>query len=273
MGKNATNVRVALTGSIWFNPSLAAVIPSNLTDDPTALGYIDLGYTTEDGVTFTLSKETEDLMGWQTADVLRKLVTSEPKAAAFTLRQLDQDTWLATNGGTITEITSGLYRWEPTEGQIVEGILLVDFRDGTKDYRFGFRRASQSGEVEFSMVRSDAVNLPNEWTALVPQSGKAFFMDTNDPAFAPSAAAADPIITSISPAGQAIGEHVYIQGGNFTGLTGITVDTKAVASPVVVTDQLIDAVIPAAVTTAAPVNVVVTTASGSVTAQYTVSAT
>lgn len=183
MAKDATKVRVALTGSIWFNPSLSAIIPTSLTADPTLNGFADLGFTTADGVQFTLGKEVQAIDGWQTTDILRQIVTSEPKSCSFTLRQLAREEWLATMGGTITT-TAGVHRWEPDTSQIVEGILLVDFEDGDNNYRFGFRRAQQTGEVQFSLVRSDAVNLPNTWTALQPATGKAMFMDTDDPAFA-----------------------------------------------------------------------------------------
>ena len=188
MAKNATQVRVALTGSVWFSTNLAATIPGDLAATPA--DFVDLGYTTEDGVTFTLSRETEDITGWQTADILRKLVTSEPKSAKFTLHQVNRDTWLAAAGGTITQTRAvngaipAVYRWEPTAGQVVEGILLVDFVDGVNNYRFGFRRASQTGEIEFALVRGDSMQLPLEWTALSPTSGTSFFMDTDDVSFA-----------------------------------------------------------------------------------------
>lgn len=274
MAKNASRVRVALTGSVWYNPDLNATIPSDLTTDPTSLGYADLGYTTADGVTFTLSREIEGIDGWQTSEILRQLVTAEPKQAEFVLRQLGRDEWLATNGGTITEQGTGIYRWEPTTGQIPEGILLIDFDDLGKEYRFGFRRAQQTAEVQFSLVRNDAVNLPNTWTAVQPFNAddKAFFMDTNDPAFAPTSAATTPRLDTITPADQAIGESIYLQGVRFTGMTGVTVDGTAVVSPTLVNDGLIEAIIPAGVTTGSPVPVVVTTASGTGTQTYTVSA-
>lgn len=276
MAKDSNKVRVPLTGSVWYSSNLAATIPDDLTTDPTINGFVDLGYTTADGVTFNLGREIEGIDAWQTSEVLRQLVTSEPKSASFTLRQLGRDEWLATNGGSITTLGSGVYRWEPAAGAIPEGILLVDFVDGTKNYRFGFRRAQQTAEVEFNLVRNDALNLPNTWTAIQPTDPavKSFFMDTDDTAFAASAALSDdPVIESITPAGQAIGEHVYIEGVRFTGLTGITIDSEAVVSPVLVNDGLIDATIPAAVTTGVGVDVVVTTDKGSVTAVYVVSAT
>ena len=185
--KEATRVRVALTGSIWFSPDLDIEIPANLTDPPP--GFADLGFTTADGVQFTIGREVQSIDGWQSMDPLRQLVTAEPKTAAFTLRQFGRDEWLATMGGTIVALGGGggTYRWEPAQGKIPEGVLLIDFTDDDLNYRFGFRRAQQTGEVQFSLVRSDAVNLPNTWTAVAPGGDeKAFFMDTDDPAFAPA---------------------------------------------------------------------------------------
>lgn len=179
-GLNAEEVRVALTGHVYFLP-LGTNVPADLK---VPKGAIDLGYTTEDGVTFNIEKETEDIMGWQSTDLLRRLVTSEPKSCSFTLRQLSRDTWLSTMGGEVKK-TGDVFRWEPDEGKQVEGVILVDFIDNDITYRFGFRRAAQSAAVEFTLVRNDAVNLPNEWTALATKDGsKPFFMDTNDKAFA-----------------------------------------------------------------------------------------
>ena len=55
-------------------------------------------------------------------------------------------------------------------------------------------------------------------------------------------------------------------------MTGVTVDGKPVVGPVLVHDGLIDATIPAEVTTGAPVPVLVTTAAGSDSETYIVSA-
>ena len=190
MAKDATRVRVALNGNIWVADE-GATLPTDVDTAP-ATGWADLGYTTDDGVTFTIGKETETIMGWQSADPLRTLVTSEPKTVAFTLRQLGADEITATLGGAITESEagSGNFRWEPGEpGDVPVKMLLVDFVDGTNKYRFGFRRAQQLGESEIALVRTDAVNLPNEWSVLAASgSEKPWFIDSNDPAFTPAAA-------------------------------------------------------------------------------------
>lgn len=185
MAKDATRVRVALTGSIWVADE-GTTIPADVEKAPGA-GFTDLGYTSEDGVTFTIGRETTDIAGWQTRDPLRRLLTAEPKTVAFTLRQLERATLLSTLGGTVTETGTGtgLYRWEPDEGEIPTKVLLIDFEDGDYRYRFGFRRAQNLAAVEMQLVGNAAVDLPNEWSALAAGgTTKSWFIDTNDPAFA-----------------------------------------------------------------------------------------
>lgn len=185
MAQNASRVRVALAGRIWAADE-GTTVPADI-DTPPGVGYTDLGFTNEDGVVFTIGRDTQDIAGWPSRDPLRRLVTAEPKTAAFTLRQLDRETWVNSLGGTLTEsgVGTGLWRWEPDEGDIPTKVILVEFEDGDLKYRFGFRRAQNLAAVEFSLVNNDAVNLPNEWSALAVGGGvKSWFMDTDDPAFA-----------------------------------------------------------------------------------------
>ncbi len=182
MARDAAKVRVALTGDIWVGNE-GAEIPTDVETAPGS-GFVNLGFTSEDGVTFTIGRETEDIMGWQSREPLRRLVTSEPKTAAFTLRQLEASTLVNSLGGTVTETSPGNYRWEPDEGHIPTKVLLIDFHDGDYSYRFGFRRAQNVAEVEMNLVNNAAIDLPNEWSALAAGGNvKSWFIDTNDPAF------------------------------------------------------------------------------------------
>ena len=201
MAKNSKQVRVALTGSVFYLPTPITAL-TGLTLDAAPAGAVDLGWTTPDGVTFTLGREVQGIDAWQTPNLLRQLVLSEPKSMSYTLRQLARQQWLAAMGGTISQVSAAVpdnpattevneaepavYRWVPKSGQIVEGTILVDFEDGDIAYRFGFPYAQQTAEVEFSLVRNDAINLPNTWTALEPEAAgvPVMFVDTNDPAFA-----------------------------------------------------------------------------------------
>ncbi|TQL46671.1 IPT/TIG domain-containing protein [Homoserinimonas aerilata] len=87
----------------------------------------------------------------------------------------------------------------------------------------------------------------------------------------PIAGAGIPIIESVGPAGQTVGDQVVIRGYGFTGTTAVTIDTITVAEYVVVDANTIVAVIPAAV--AGPAPVIVTNAGGASTAfNYTAAA-
>lgn len=80
----------------------------------------------------------------------------------------------------------------------------------------------------------------------------------------PIAGDGTPIIESVGPAGQGVGDQIVVRGYNFLGTTGITVDSEAVVEFTVVDANTIVLVIPAAVTGAA--EIVVTNAAGAGTA-------
>lgn len=188
MGKDASKVRVALTGSVYVGDE-TSTLPASISD-PVDATFDDLGYTTEDGVTFTFGKEVENIMGWQSSDPLRILVTEEPKNVAFTLRQIDKATFLQTFGGTITEpdVTTkpGEFEWHPpAPGSAPVKTIIVEFDDDGIQYRWIFRRGQDQAEKEVTLMRTDAVNLPAEYAVLAanPDWG---FVQTNDPALSPT---------------------------------------------------------------------------------------
>ena len=76
MAISADEVRVAGTGHVYVAPkgtALPTTVEAALPAD-----WTDLGYVTTDGVSFTFSRETEDLDAWQ-GDKIRVLSLSEPK--------------------------------------------------------------------------------------------------------------------------------------------------------------------------------------------------
>ena len=269
MSKNASNVRVALTGNVWYEPNLSATILTDISGPPTGTA-TELGYTTPDGVTFQVSRETEDLGAWQTKDPLRILLNSEVAGCNYVLRQTERSTWIAAMGGSVAELVPAgggnpaIYRWEPDEGKLPEGMVFIDFDDELPDstpvrYRFGFRRAANSEAVEFQLVRTDALNLPNNWRALAPLAGgKSFYLDTNDPAFGPAGGV--PAIGSALPSGADVGDPIVLTGSRFTGTTGISMDAQTVANFTVIDDSTITMIIPASV--AGPAPIIVTNADG-----------
>ncbi len=87
----------------------------------------------------------------------------------------------------------------------------------------------------------------------------------------PLAGSGVPIIETVTPSGQAVGDQVVIRGHKFTGTTGITIKAVAVAEFIIVDAYTIVAVIPTGATGSSPV--IVTNADGpSVAKAYTAAA-
>ena len=182
MPKDATRVRVALTGTVYAADE-GATIPADITVTPNA-SWLDLGYTTEDGVTLSVEQTTEDIPAWQSLEPLRVLVTAEPKGFNFTLRQLEKNTMLAAFGGSVVTVGANNYRWEPpTSGSVPTKAYILEFNDEALKYRFIYRRVNQTGARELNFVRSNAVNLPISYRVLAA-SPRTWEVQTNDPAFA-----------------------------------------------------------------------------------------
>lgn len=78
-----------------------------------------------------------------------------------------------------------------------------------------------------------------------------------------------PVLSTILPAGESVGDTVTLTGTDFIGTTGITIDGVAVVTFTVVSDTTITAVIPTGATGASPV-IVTTSAGVSNTVSYTV---
>ena len=165
MAQNAQDVVVAGTGAVYVAPDGTA-LPADLAT-PLPSEWIDVGYVSEDGVTFTFSREQEEVNAWQVSTPVRVLVTNEPITIAFELIQFDRTTVsLAFRGGTFTGTSSPYTYTPPDPGHSDVRAIVVDAVDGDYDFRFCFPRVQISEDVETSLVRSDAVRLPLTFNVL-----------------------------------------------------------------------------------------------------------
>ena len=147
MTLNANAVKVAGTGEVYIGAADAAA-PA-IASTPTG----GLGYTTPEGVTFTMSRDTSDIDGWQ-ASKIRTVTNAEPTTVAFTLIQTSQTTLpVVFGGGTATAIGYT----PPAEGTNTVRSMTVRFVDGSYTYQYHFPRVQIEGDVSFSLTRSDAV--------------------------------------------------------------------------------------------------------------------
>jgi hypothetical protein len=151
-------------------------------------GWIDLGYATEDGVTFTESRTITDLMAWQSFYPVRRVVTAKNTTVAFVLQQWNEDTVkLAFGGGTVTT-TAGPpahYLYTPPSAETIdERAVGVEWEDGTKIYRLIIPRAVVTDDVATQIVRADTAQLPITMGVIGEAGVSPWILRTNDPAWA-----------------------------------------------------------------------------------------
>ena len=178
MAISADEVRVAGTGRVFTAPKGTA-LPTEV-DTALPADWTDLGYVTTDGVSFTFSRETEDLAAWQ-GDKIRVLSLSEPKMVEFTLMQTDAAVLQTAFGGGTIETAAGVTTYTPpARGENVERSMVIEFMDDTITYRYAFGRVQQEGDVNFVLTREGAVEYPVTFGVL--EATPAYTIITNDPA-------------------------------------------------------------------------------------------
>jgi hypothetical protein len=164
MALEPQNVVVAGTGAVWVAPEGTA-LPANLT--PPIAPWEDVGYVGEDGVSFTFSRDQEEITAWQAADPVRILITTEPKTIEFELLEFDQESLLlAFRGGSVAGAAPPYTYTPPDPGATDVRAMLIDGVDGALTFRFGFPRVQLQGDLEFALLRTDAVRLSMEFGVL-----------------------------------------------------------------------------------------------------------
>jgi hypothetical protein len=184
MAQDADQITVALSGNVSVAPySEALTLPTGLGALDAA--FLNLGYTSEDGVTFSATPNIEEIRAWQKATPVRRIVTGRDASAAFTLEQTNLDTFaLAFGGGDWTEPSAGVFRYDPPadEDALAEYACVIDFADGDRNSRIVIMRASVNEAVETQLVRNNAAMLPVTLAALTPDGENAAWYFLSDDA-------------------------------------------------------------------------------------------
>jgi hypothetical protein len=164
MALEPTHVTVAGTGAVYVAPEGTA-LPSGLAV-PIA-PWEDVGYVGEDGVSFTFSRDQEEINAWQSADPVRVLITNEPKTIEYELLEFDRASLLlAFRGGAFTGVSAPYTYTPPDAGVSDVRAMLIDGKDGAQSFRFCFPRVQLQGDLEFALLRTDAVRLSMEFGVL-----------------------------------------------------------------------------------------------------------
>lgn len=184
MALESSEVRVTGTGHAYVAP-LGTPIPAGIDSPLThAAGWVELGYTTEEGARFSFGREVNRVMGWQAFDPLRIVVTRVPKTISVDLLQWNQHTVkLALGGGTVTEPASGQYQYDPPDESFVdERMFAIEGIDGDYTYRFIYRKALNESGVDFAFVRANPVVFPITMAILAADgNNEPWLLQTDDP--------------------------------------------------------------------------------------------
>lgn len=188
MSKDVDEIVVGANGTVWVAP-VGTTAPATEIAAPAA-GWVDMGYTSEDGATVSDSKTLEQIPVWQLFYAARRIITERDLNIAVVLRQWSgEKVKLAFGGGEVTEPTADHFKYTPpSPGEIDERAYMLDWVDGTKHYRLVIPRCMVTENVETNIVRTAAADLPITVGILGSDGVDPWYLLTDDPSFADAVA-------------------------------------------------------------------------------------
>jgi hypothetical protein len=189
MSQNAAEVRIAGNGGLYVAP-VGTALPTDPTEALNA-AFIELGYSSEDGVTMTPARTIEKIKAWQSRQPVRTSVTEESITISTSLMQWNESTIAMFFGGGSVATDAGppvTYTYTPpAAGEIDERALVLEWIDGEYTYRLVSERAAASELGEVQLTSTAAAMLPITLELLAPTGDvltTPFIIITDDPSFA-----------------------------------------------------------------------------------------
>jgi hypothetical protein len=190
VNEDCAEVRVGVTGHLWAAP-VGTAMPSDTTT-PVATPWVNLGYTTEDGLSMTVDMNKEDFRVWQSNQPCRSVITEQTYTSTFTLVQRNPATLaLAFGGGTLEAVgVTTDYIYTPPPAGLYERAFVYEVIDGDITDRWCMFRGTPalSGDIQFT--KSEMTGYEIEVTHLGTVDG-TWQLISNDPALAGSLPALD----------------------------------------------------------------------------------
>lgn len=186
MAQDAAEITVAADGNIYVAPYTDALgFPEVETSTPSAT-YQELGYASENGVTFTASPDVTDINAWQSATPVRRLVTARNLTLSMELLQWNEDSFAIVFGGGEWSTSGSTFRYDPPADNdaLAEFAVIIDAFDGDRKQRWVVMRCNVTEAVETNLVRTGAAMLPVTFSALTPaDEDRAWYFLTGDTQF------------------------------------------------------------------------------------------
>ena len=169
MATNANNIVVGSTGTVSVAPTGTAA--PTTTSSALNAAFLDMGFLTEEGFTFTESKDIADINVWQSFYPARRLVTGRAVEVSFSLREWKRSTVEFALGGTVTGSAPNWTFNPPSPSTLPTRSLVIDWQDGTKYFRLYFPVGLVSEAVESNVTRTDSAVLPVTFASQDPGGG------------------------------------------------------------------------------------------------------
>lgn len=161
MANNAANVRVGAQGIVYHAPLLTA-LP---TDTTTALNasFLDVGYISEDGLSYTIDQSSNDTRAWG-GDLIRRITNEFGMSMTFTMVEHNVNSVTAMFGnGTATA-------WEIKNIQIRKA-WIAHITDGAKIRRIVVPDGEVTDRGDVTFATADVVGYNITVTAYPNASG------------------------------------------------------------------------------------------------------
>jgi hypothetical protein len=193
---NTTQIVIPARTRVWLAP-VGTAAPTDATKAMGA-GWYSVGLTTEDSLKFNEEPQFETVKSAQSDFPSRTFQTSDSATIEVDLQQWNGDNFKAVfGGGEITKIdTSELqdgtgpfhYKFAPPRvGGRSEVTAVIEVTDGAKNYRYVVPRAMQMEGVQTDLQKAKEAVLPLRLAVQGGDDSDAWYLLSNDPAFAPPA--------------------------------------------------------------------------------------
>lgn len=190
MAYDADQILVGANGSIHVAPT-GSTAP---TDASSALdaAFIDLGAISDNGAAVQDAKTLQPIRIWQSFYPVRRLITERDFTITFALSEWSDATVELAFGGTVTEPdptgAAGEYKLTPPSPETVdERMLVLEWADGTKNYRLVIPSGMVQDAVNTQLVRTTNSELPITFGVTGTDGSDPWYILTDDPAMNPGA--------------------------------------------------------------------------------------
>lgn len=166
MATTAANIRVGVTGGVYFDDSSSPVLPTDATGAIDS-GFGEVGYLTDAGVTQNVDESTNDIRAWQNGDLVRRVKTETNISYEFTMLETNEETLSIFYGN----YSAG--HVELTSDQGVRGAWVIEVLDGDYTHRIVIPDGQVTTRGAVSFVNGEAITYPVTVTAYPDSTGVA----------------------------------------------------------------------------------------------------